>query len=163
MSVCVFCLQGDAGLMRLLPATLYAFSGVMFREILMDMNDAEGDQQAGVWTLPVMLGKPAALICALCCLLMGSGAAMLRMLSSPGALDEWLPGVTAVSNAIGADGVKTLAAGLPAVVLLVAVWQFVRLAVGVWRSKFNRETVDSAVGDCMKYVGWGILLLASLG
>eukprot|EP00878_Enallax_costatus_P013516 GHUV01014131.1.p1 GENE.GHUV01014131.1~~GHUV01014131.1.p1 ORF type:complete len:323 (+),score=89.08 GHUV01014131.1:812-1780(+) len=154
---------GDAGLLRLLPATLYAFSGVMFREILMDLNDAEGDKQAGVWTLPVMLGKPAALLCALTCLLLGSGAAMLRVFSSPGALGEWLPKISAVSDALGADGVQALAVGVHAVVLLVAVGHFVRLALLVWRSKFDKEMVDRAVGDSMKYVGWGILLLATLG
>jgi Na+-driven multidrug efflux pump len=68
-----------------------------------------------------------------------------------------------LAHAVGADGVRALAVGLPAVVLLTAVGQFARLAGDVWRSKFQRETVDRAVGDCMKYVGWGILLLAALG
>lgn len=129
----------------------------------MDLNDAEGDKQEGVWTLPVMLGKPAALLCAICTLLLGSGVAMLRVLSCPGALGEWLPNLTAVTNAIGVDGVQALAVGIHAVVLLVAAGHFVRLALLVWHSKFERKVVDMAVGDSMKYVGWGILLLATLG
>jgi hypothetical protein len=38
-----------------------------------------------------------------------------------------------------------------------------KLAVGVWRSKFAEAEVGSAVGECLKFVGWGILLLAAMG
>ncbi|KAF8056478.1 digeranylgeranylglyceryl phosphate synthase [Scenedesmus sp. PABB004] len=66
---------GAAGIARLAPAALYAFGGVMFREILMDLNDAPGDRAAGVWTLPVLLGKPAALAAAAGFLAAGAAAA----------------------------------------------------------------------------------------
>lgn len=172
--VLVSCLQGDAGLLRLLPATTFAFSGVMFREILMDLNDAEGDRQAGVWTLPVMLGKPAALLCALGFLAVGSTAALLQLLKTsalaewlqnPGTLDSLQPLFAALGVAAGdAAGVcQGLAAGLPVVVLLWMVAQLVRLAVAVWRSGFQAEVVSKAVGECLKHVGWGILLLAAMG
>jgi hypothetical protein len=39
----------------------YLFLCIMHREILMDINDVEGDREAGVYTLPVVLGRRAAL------------------------------------------------------------------------------------------------------
>jgi hypothetical protein len=169
-------LQGDAGLLRLLPATLFAFSGVMFREILMDLNDAEGDRQAGVWTLPVLLGKPAALLCACTFLLLGSGGALVRLLLS-NVLREWAAAPGAVAGVqqglavLGLGGVGAHAAGvvaglavaLPCAVMGVIVTQLMKLAVGVWRGKFAEQEVSRAVGECLKFVGWGILLLAAMG
>eukprot|EP00775_Hariotina_reticulata_P009118 gene9118-9287_t len=81
----------------------------MFREILMDLNDAEGDRAAGVWTLPVLL------------------------------------------------------VGMPVAVLLAAAGKLVRLAVGAWRSGFDTEVVGGAVDECLKPIGWGIILLAAMG
>lgn len=176
------CLQGDAGLLRLAPATLFAFSGVMFREILMDMNDLEGDRNSGVWTLPVLLGKPAALCCAMAFMLAGSAAALLRLLSTPGSLGELLQGTAAAGTAASGGGWPLLQQGLmklgvaldsswgaaavtaaPVLVLLMAVMQLGKLAVGVWHSKFDEGVVGAAVDECLKPVGWGIILLAALG
>jgi hypothetical protein len=162
--------------MRLLPATLFAFSSVMFREILMDCNDAEGDRQARVWTLPVLLGKPAALLCACTCLLLGSGGALVRLLQS-NAMLEWISAPGAIAGlqqglaAAGLGGFGGYAAGvvegvagcLPCVVMGVITTQLMKLAVGVWRSQFAEGEVDRAVGECLKFVGWGILLLAAMG
>jgi hypothetical protein len=161
--------------MRLLPATLFAFSGVMFREILMDCNDAEGDRQARVWTLPVLLGKPAALLCASTFVLLGSFGALVRLLQS-NAMLEWMSAPGAIAGlqqglaAAGFSGfgyaagvVEAVAVGLPCVVMGVITVQLMKLAVGVWRSKFAEGEVGSAVGECLKFVGWGILLLAAMG
>jgi hypothetical protein len=38
--------QGTAGALRLLPATAFAFGGIMYREILMDITDMEGESPA---------------------------------------------------------------------------------------------------------------------
>lgn len=178
---CASWLQGDAGLLRLAPATLFAFSGVMFREILMDMNDLEGDRNSGVWTLPVLLGKPAALCCAMGFTLAGCAGALLRLLAAPGSLGELLQGATAPGSAVS-GGWPLLQQGLvklgvawdptwgaaavvaaPVLVLLMAVWKLGRLAVGVWRSGFDEGVVGAAVDECLKPVGWGIILLAALG
>lgn len=173
-------LQGDAGLLRLAPATLFAFSGVMFREILMDMNDLEGDRSGGVWTLPVLLGKPAALICALGFTLVGCAGALLRLLATPGSLGEvFQQGTGAVADnggwpllqqALTKLGVSwdpswgaAVVVGAPVAVLLMAVWKLGRLALGVWRSGFDEKVVGAAVDECLKPVGWGIILLAALG
>lgn len=170
---------GDAGLLRLAPATLFAFSGVMFREILMDMNDLEGDRSSGVWTLPVLLGKPAALICALGFTLAGCAGALLRLLAAPGSLGEVFQGSGGVAGSSGFPllqqaltrlGVSwdpswgaAVVVGAPVVVLLMAVWKLGRLALGVWRSGFDEKVVGAAVDECLKPVGWGIILLAALG
>lgn len=175
-------MQGDAGLLRLAPATLFAFSGVMFREILMDMNDLEGDRQGGVWTLPVLLGKPAALCCAMAFMLAGSVAALLRLLSTPGSLGDLLQHAGGVVGADFSGGWPLLQQGLmklgvawdpawggaavvaaPVLVLLVAAWKLGRLAWSVWSSKFDERAVSVAVDECLKPVGWGIILLAALG
>lgn len=173
--------QGDAGLLRLAPATLFAFSGVMFREILMDMNDMEGDRKSGVWTLPVLLGKAGALVCAIGFMLAGSFSALARLLSTPGSLAELLQ--DAAGGALASSGGwPLLQQGLvklgvawdpawgnaavvaaPVLVLLVAVANLGRLAWGVWRSKFDERVVGAAVDECLKPVGWGIILLAALG
>lgn len=153
-----------------------AQQAVMFREILMDLNDAEGDRQAGVWTLPVLLGKPAALLCAASCALLGCGGALVRLLQSnvlleqlvaPGgvaAVQQWLAGVGLGGVGVHAAGVlEGLAVGLPCAVLGVIATQLMRLALGVWREKFLEQEVGRAVGGCLKFVGWGILLLAAMG
>ena len=39
----------------------YLFLAIMHREVLMDINDTRGDQEAGVRTLPVVFGRKVAL------------------------------------------------------------------------------------------------------
>ncbi|CAN0441411.1 unnamed protein product, partial [Ectocarpus fasciculatus] len=45
------------------------------REVLMDIADVEGDREAGVRTLPVLMGRQAALVFAAALLSVGVGAA----------------------------------------------------------------------------------------
>jgi 4-hydroxybenzoate polyprenyltransferase len=164
----------------------------MFREILMDLNDAEGDRTAGVWTLPVLFGKPYALVCALGCLLAGSCAAAVKLMpavslssaalaESSGDFARWLIGSPVWSwleagwgqlglSAGGwgscmsvADLAGWLAVAMPVSVLLAAAGKLGRLAFGVWRSGFDTEVVGQAVDECLKPLGWGIILLAAMG
>ena len=44
---------------------LFVFGGVFYREILMDLNDSEGDRRNKIWTLPVVFGEFAVLTCML--------------------------------------------------------------------------------------------------
>ena len=44
---------------------LFVFGGVFYREILMDLNDSEGDRRNRIWTLPVVFGEFAVLMCML--------------------------------------------------------------------------------------------------
>jgi hypothetical protein len=159
----------------------------MFREILMDMNDLEGDRSSGVWTLPVLLGKPAAMCCALFFMFAGCAGALLRLLSNPGLVlgalgPQGLEGSAALGSSLTTSGWPLLQQGLmklgvavdptwvsaavvtaPVLVVLVAAWKLGRLALGVWRSGFAEGVVGAAVDECLKPVGLGIILLAALG
>jgi hypothetical protein len=115
-------------------------------------------------------------------MLAGSAAALLRLLSTPGSLGELLQGTAAAGTAASGGGWPLLQQGLmklgvaldsswgaaavtaaPVLVLLMAVMQLGKLAVGVWHSKFDEGVVGAAVDECLKPVGWGIILLAALG
>lgn len=67
---------------------MYLFCCILHREILMDINDTDGDRASGIPTLPVVLGRRAALGAAallaavalgisLRCALLGSGLSWL--------------------------------------------------------------------------------------
>eukprot|EP00879_Flechtneria_rotunda_P001584 GHRR01001743.1.p1 GENE.GHRR01001743.1~~GHRR01001743.1.p1 ORF type:complete len:404 (+),score=95.94 GHRR01001743.1:144-1355(+) len=163
---------GDAGLLRLLPATLFAFSSIMYREILMDMNDAEGDRAAGVWTLPVMLGKPAALVVALSSVLVGSGIALYRLVTSTSTLQElvantdwyWLQqGLQGIGLTSYPASLNVLTVIGPVLALLMTSGRLLKLGYEVWCSKYSSDTVDRVVMECLTPVGWGIILLAAMG
>jgi 4-hydroxybenzoate polyprenyltransferase len=56
------CAVQDAAVLGAVAApAAYLFLAIMHREILMDINDTRGDQEAGVRTLPVVYGRRAAL------------------------------------------------------------------------------------------------------
>ena len=53
----MFCfLQHGVALGNMVELAGFTFFGIMHREIMMDMNDVEGDRAAGVLTLPVVFG-----------------------------------------------------------------------------------------------------------
>ncbi len=51
------CVQDYAGIRQLLPLYLFLFCSFVYREVLMDITDEEGDREAGVWTIPVVAGQ----------------------------------------------------------------------------------------------------------
>eukprot|EP00891_Asterochloris_glomerata_P005209 jgi/Astpho2/5209/fgenesh1_pg.00074_%23_30_t len=53
------------GLQAVMVPCLFVFGGVFYREILMDLNDSEGDRRNKIWTLPVVFGKRNALFAAM--------------------------------------------------------------------------------------------------
>jgi 4-hydroxybenzoate polyprenyltransferase len=53
--------QGTEGIRSVLGPCMFVFLGIMYREILMDINDWQGDREAGIWTLPVVVGRKSAL------------------------------------------------------------------------------------------------------
>ena len=59
-------MQGQELLRSVAGLCLVLFCGILHREILMDLNDVDGDRDNGVRTVPVVLGKPAALAIAAC-------------------------------------------------------------------------------------------------
>ena len=64
------------------------FCGILHREILMDLNDVDGDRENGVHTVPVVLGKRAALAAAagLAAACVGAAGAVLTLKPGPGFL-----------------------------------------------------------------------------
>lgn len=73
---------------HILPVSAFLFLAFMYRELLMDIADVEGDAAQGVWTLPVVLGKGPAfavglvLLAAATCLAVGSPFLGLGMRSA---------------------------------------------------------------------------------
>jgi 4-hydroxybenzoate polyprenyltransferase len=54
----------------------------VYRELLMDIADVDGDRSAGVRTVPVLLGRNVALVLAMTVLTAGFGATALSLHSS---------------------------------------------------------------------------------
>ena len=54
-------LQGPGVLAAVAGPCAALFCGILHREILMDLNDVDGDRENGVRTVPVVLGKGPAL------------------------------------------------------------------------------------------------------
>lgn len=145
------------------------------REILMDLNDVEGDRNSQVWTLPVLLGKSAALCCAMAFLLAGSAGALFRLLAlygeggaagaATGSSAGWpllQQGMMKLGVAVDPAWAGAVTVAAPVLVLLTAVLKLGRLAWGVWQNRFDERVVGAAVDECLKPIGWGIILLAAL-
>jgi 4-hydroxybenzoate polyprenyltransferase len=147
----------------------FAFGGVMFREILMDVNDAAGDAAAGVVTLPVLLGRRGAVGAALACLLSGAAVAAARLAGGGSAAAFGDGGLATLLSALLPHGavlpsaLASAAAAAPLAVLALAVGNLATLAGRVARSGYAHDAVDRAVSECLKPIGWGIVLLAALG
>ena len=62
---------------------LVLFCGILHREILMDLNDVDGDRDNQVHTVPVVFGKPAALATAACLAAASVGVAAYMLATAP--------------------------------------------------------------------------------
>ena len=78
-------LQGPGALAAVAGPCAALFCGILHREILMDLNDVEGDRENGVPTVPVVLGKRAALAAAagLAAACVAAAAAVLVLSTGP--------------------------------------------------------------------------------
>ena len=129
----------------------FLFLAVCYREILMDVTDAEGDAAAGVKTLPVVLGRELA-VGGVGTALLAACAAMLLTAALHGsglawawaAQPRWEVPVRAVSAVVGA---LTVARPLVAAVRLQA-------------EGFPAPALAAAVDGARKTIGAGIVLLA---
>lgn len=70
------------GVRAVWPVATLVGCGILHREIVMDVDDVDGDRAAGVRTLPVLLGGPAALVAA-CVPLVAAITAHSWVLRSP--------------------------------------------------------------------------------
>jgi len=110
---------GGANLVRAVVPAFYVFSTIMWQEIMMDINDEEGDRNAGIRTLPVTVGKHAAMAVATFFAFLASLSPLLPLL---------VPGAQ----------VSPVAASVIPLVQSVIIFGSVR----AWRASFQREEMD---------------------
>jgi 4-hydroxybenzoate polyprenyltransferase len=144
--------QGSLAVARILPASAFLFSGVVFREIVMDLNDATGDAAAGIATLPVVLGPQPALAVATACAGAGLAGSCLAAVRAPA-------GMLVAAKLHLAPGEAAM--GLVACMLLLTSGIF-RSAWRIWRSDFEPTVVGQAVSSSFKPIGLGVVAFAAL-
>lgn len=144
------------GIKRIVAPTCFVFCGIMYREILMDISDRQGDAAAGVSTLPVVVGPARALTIASSCAVAGAASALCAL---------WAAAAVKVAAA-GATG------GLAAAVMWTRVLTCAGLVVGatarllaldlkVRRSDFDHEVLAEAVEKCRVPIALSAIFLAA--
>lgn len=82
--------QAFHSLSAVLATCTWAFLSVLHREVLMDITDVDGDAAAGVLTMPVVLGRPVALLFATACVAVASAYGVALAVGGNGL--SWLVG-----------------------------------------------------------------------
>lgn len=131
----------------------FLFLAVCYREILMDINDVEGDAANGVKTLPVLLGRHGALGMGVS-LLIGCLALVIATAAHGTGL-AWVYGG-------GPAAWEACVRGLGAAVGCAAVARPMVAAVHLWRSGFPSSGVSMAIDETLKTVGLGMILLTAM-
>ena len=165
-------------MLRIVAAPVaYLFLCIMHREILMDINDTRGDQEAGVRTLPVVFGRKAALATAASLCMTALGVTMHAATAGHGL--HWLVREGHQSESGKRCCTVTLRAllclqrmaagswqhhvrGLLCCVCIMTQLPLFRAMTAVLRSRFQKEVVKDAIDNSMKAVGLGLLLTAVL-
>lgn len=138
---------GSADVMRALPPALFAFAGVAYREVLMDVCDAAGDAASGLRTLPVVLGKTCAVLVGACTMMAGAAASTAALLTLP-----W--SATSPPAGVQLCGCVTL--------VLVCCAKVADHVAAAWTSGFSHAALDEAIDDCRSLIAVGVLLLGAL-
>jgi 4-hydroxybenzoate polyprenyltransferase len=71
-SIIVGCLVANGDFKLIIPCLTYLFNLIMWQEIILDINDREGDKNNNIMTIPVKYGYEKANKIALCFLLLGT-------------------------------------------------------------------------------------------
>lgn len=71
-SIIVGCLVADGNFKLIIPCLIYLFNLIMWQEIILDINDIDGDKKNNIITIPVKYGYKMANKIALCFLLLGT-------------------------------------------------------------------------------------------
>jgi geranylgeranylglycerol-phosphate geranylgeranyltransferase len=157
---------GAEAVRRLSPCAAFAFFGVVYREVLMDCHDLEGDLAEGVATVPAVVGRGGALAVALASLAVGTASALCllygRLWGSGRILFEVPSATAAALGPLFTAPVLEAAAAAPALLLLALALKCALLALGAARSGWEPARVDDAVMACLKPMGLGIMLLAAV-
>ncbi|KAK9814843.1 hypothetical protein WJX72_012464 [[Myrmecia] bisecta] len=140
------------GVRAVIAPCAFVFLAIMYREILMDIQDVEGDRAARVWTLPVMLGRKRALGVAVG--LFATASVLGLAVAAFGSGLSWAWTMYSVS--------ETVVRSLSALAVLYVVRPVLANAWAIWRNEFNRDLVRSAIDETLKPIGLGMLLLAAM-
>lgn len=141
---------GQLGVTKLLPLCAFVFLGIMYREILMDISDVDGDRSAGIHTIPVVAGQKVALGIAVSAIMAAGGLLLHAALHGQGL--AWL----ALHAGISLQVVR----GASFVGGLIAMQSVAMDAVGVWLSNFDSGIVSAAIDSSMRSIGFGAVILA---
>ena len=71
-SIIVGCLVANGDFKLIIPCLTYLFNLIIWQEIILDINDIDGDKENNIMTIPVKYGYKTANKIALCFLLLGS-------------------------------------------------------------------------------------------
>eukprot|EP00197_Chlamydomonas_leiostraca_P013844 CAMPEP_0202867674 /NCGR_PEP_ID=MMETSP1391-20130828/9561_1 /ASSEMBLY_ACC=CAM_ASM_000867 /TAXON_ID=1034604 /ORGANISM="Chlamydomonas leiostraca, Strain SAG 11-49" /LENGTH=313 /DNA_ID=CAMNT_0049547737 /DNA_START=559 /DNA_END=1500 /DNA_ORIENTATION=+ len=136
---------GMDALQRLVAPTAFSFTAIIFREVLMDVTDMEGDRAAGVRTLPVLLGGPLAVGIATALMVCGAAVGVVGLLGGAAGLAH--PSLPQVACAA---------------LVVLQLSQLLSQIHTVYKSQFNQKEIDAVVMDCMKPIGLAFIILAAM-
>eukprot|EP00884_Botryococcus_braunii_P019567 jgi/Botrbrau1/6294/Bobra.0339s0005.1 len=126
----------------------FVYLTLLFREILMDISDVEGDKAAGVYTLPVVLGKRAAMAFGVACFGLGTAVMGTAVWFSSGVarLAMAMPALSGWAQPLALAGVGLITGPVYAEALQIA-------RGGMWQ-----PSLKAAVEGMLKPLGLGLLL-----
>lgn len=128
----------------------FVFGSIVFREILMDIKDAEGDRAMRVYTLPVVIGQRAALVFAIYALSLGCLSGAFKLLEGPAAhhLSRFFP---------------PLASSLILLSLFSAVIAPMYLSsFQIWQGNFDKTDLQTSIDRVMLYIAFGFVFIVAL-
>ncbi|CAL5225213.1 g7998 [Coccomyxa viridis] len=143
--------QGPGVLAAVAGPCAALFCGILHREILMDLNDVDGDRENGVHTVPVVLGKRAALAAAagLAAACVGAAGAVLALNAGRGFLAALSPTCQLLVRAAGG------------VLLCLGSAPLFGNVMSIVRRNFDSATVKNAIDSSMQSIGICLLVAAS--
>lgn len=116
----------------------------------MDITDVDGDAAAGVLTMPVVLGRPLALLFATACVALASVHGMALALQGNGLAWLWAHCPPALVR-----GLSVAAMAGVAVPLLRGCWR-------VYQSEYDAQQTSSVIDGSLLPIGLGMVLMATL-
>lgn len=135
------------GIHAIIKPCIFAFLGVMNREILMDLHDVEGDAQSGIKTLPVLVGRNVTLRICFALLASALSVGLYTVFTSP---------LRSMAVRLGTAGALVASLGQSALFL-----SRIRLEEGQLTSD-GSDTLSKAIDETLKTIGLGIFVLAAM-
>ena len=118
----------------------------MWQEIMMDINDVEGDSRGGVVTLPVALGKHAAMAISLSFLSTAAAAPLVPLIAS-----SWAPASELGQMTVGARC---------ALLVPLAQLPLVTGSIAAWRGGMAEREMKRVLDWCFPAIAVAISLMA---